>query len=242
MSDTSDIPPDIAAHASVWFRFCNPHYARHNQRRQEHLASLGLPLEGRSVLEVGAGIGDHTTFFIDRSCQVTITEGRPENLEVIRLRYPVYDVRHLDLDAPPPDFAGRFEVIYCYGLLYHLANPAEALAWLAERCSGLLLLETCVAPTDEETIFFHDEPMNTAENSVSGRGCRPSRRWVMARLGEHFEHVYATTTQPWHPEFPLDWTTPPPDPWLARTVFVAAREPLASPSLTRQLLPLQERH
>lgn len=41
-------------------------YLRHNARRLEHLASLGLPITGRSVLEVGAGIGDHSHFYIDR--------------------------------------------------------------------------------------------------------------------------------------------------------------------------------
>ena len=45
--------------------FHGPHYLKHNQRRQEHLATLGLPLAGRSVIEMGAGIGDHTEFFLD---------------------------------------------------------------------------------------------------------------------------------------------------------------------------------
>ena len=35
-------------------------YLRINGRRLEHLASLGLPLDGRTVLEVGAGLGDLT--------------------------------------------------------------------------------------------------------------------------------------------------------------------------------------
>lgn len=55
--------------------FTNSHYQRINQRRLEHLASLHLPLENRSVLEVGAGIGDLTSFFLDRNCEVVITEG-----------------------------------------------------------------------------------------------------------------------------------------------------------------------
>jgi hypothetical protein len=50
--------------------FHSAHYQRHNQRRQEHLASLGLDISGATVLEVGAGIGDHTSFFLDRGCQI----------------------------------------------------------------------------------------------------------------------------------------------------------------------------
>ena len=60
--------------------FRSDHYQRHNRRRQEHLATLELPIAGRSVLEVGAGIGDHTAFFTDRGCRVTATDGRPELL------------------------------------------------------------------------------------------------------------------------------------------------------------------
>ncbi|MEG4231950.1 hypothetical protein QUA40_07545 [Microcoleus sp. Pol11C3] len=52
-------------------------YLRHNQRKLEHLASLGLDIVGKTVLELGAGIGDHTSFFRDRSCEVIVTEGRP---------------------------------------------------------------------------------------------------------------------------------------------------------------------
>jgi 16S rRNA A1518/A1519 N6-dimethyltransferase RsmA/KsgA/DIM1 with predicted DNA glycosylase/AP lyase activity len=47
--------------------FHSNHYLRMNQRRLEHLASLGLPLSGRTVLELGAGIGDLSTFFLDRA-------------------------------------------------------------------------------------------------------------------------------------------------------------------------------
>ena len=51
--------------------FGNPADLRMNARRLEHLAGLGLPIAGRDVLEVGAGIGDLTSAFLDRGCQVT---------------------------------------------------------------------------------------------------------------------------------------------------------------------------
>ncbi len=43
--------------------FQSEHYQRHNEKRLEHLASLNLPIADSTVLEVGAGIGDHTGFF-----------------------------------------------------------------------------------------------------------------------------------------------------------------------------------
>jgi len=224
--------------------FRTAEYVRHNQRRQEHLATLGLPLAGRSVLEVGAGIGDHTTFFLDRGCDVTITEGRPENVQELRRRFPDRPMRLLDLDAPDPTFAGSFDLTYCYGLLYHLATPAETLAYLAARTNAILLLETCVSFGDEEALNPVSEPRWSASQAVSGTGCRPTRPWVWARLAEHFDHVYATATQPCHDEFPLDWSpeqTPADPSKLTRSVFVASRSALESDLLLLELPRTQRR-
>jgi SAM-dependent methyltransferase len=212
--------------------FHSDHYLRHNQRRQEHLTTLGLPLAGRSVLEVGAGIGDHTSFFIDRGCAVVITEAREANLAILRRRFPGRPVRRLDLDAPDHTFTERFDVVYCYGVLYHLSRPAEALAYLAGRCDGLLLLETCVTPGDEVALNPEAEAAHRPSQASSGLGCRPTRPWVMAELSRHFEHAYVTTTQPWHEEFPLDWSQPSEPGRLTRSVFVASRDPIDTPLLT----------
>src|SRR4051812_170276 len=95
--------------------FHSASYLRHNARRLEHLASLLLPVGGRSVLEVGAGVGDHSQYYLDRDCRLTITEAREENLRHLRAKFPGCDVRFLDMEAPAMD-AGTFEVIHCYGL------------------------------------------------------------------------------------------------------------------------------
>jgi hypothetical protein len=50
-------------------QFLAPHYRRINARRLEHLIELGLPLQQRSVLELGAGVGELTSFFLDRGCR-----------------------------------------------------------------------------------------------------------------------------------------------------------------------------
>src|SRR5437588_11693402 len=88
-------------------------YLRHDQRRLEHLASLGLSIAGATVLEVGAGIGGHTSFFLDRGCQVISTEARPENLEVLCLRYPEVQVKRLDLDNPDSSVEETFDIVHC---------------------------------------------------------------------------------------------------------------------------------
>jgi hypothetical protein len=217
-------------------------YLRHNQRRQEHLASLGLPLANRSVIEVGAGIGDHTSFFLDRNCEVVTSDGRPENLRLLQQRLPHVDARLLDLDQPEELLHERAEIVYCYGTLYHLRRPSEALAFLADRTSDLLLLETCVSVASGEHVNPVPEELRNPSQALTGHGCRPTRAWVRARLEEHFPFVYMTTTQPWHEEFPLTWSFDSPPEYLTRAVFVASRRALESPQLTTSIPKTQTRH
>lgn len=229
------------AHVSPADDFRSHHYLRHNQRRQEHLATLGLPIAGRSVLEVGAGIGDHTSFFIDRGCAITITEPRETNLTVLTRRFPDRPVRYLDLDSPDPTFAERFDIVYCYGVLYHLARPADALAYLARLCEDLLLVETCVTPGAEVALNPETEDRRRPSQSLAGLGCRPTRPWVMEELSRHFDYAYTTTTQPWHEEFPLDWSQTNEAGRLTRAVFVGSHRALETPVLSEGLPMMQVR-
>jgi 2-polyprenyl-3-methyl-5-hydroxy-6-metoxy-1,4-benzoquinol methylase len=93
---------------------CNP--VRHNARRLEHLASLRIPVTGMSVLEVGAGIGDHSHYYMDRDCKITITEARPENIKYMRKHYPGFAIQFLDIEHPTRVDGSPFDVVHCYGL------------------------------------------------------------------------------------------------------------------------------
>lgn len=219
-------------------------YAEINRARLEHLGSLGLPLSGRTVLEVGAGRGDLTPWLLARCAAVTVTDARRESVDAARARlsdreWPgtlvccrVADVEDEDEGIGP----GLWDVVLCYGLLYHLAAPGAALERMAAACSGMLLLETCVYPDDRSGVRLLHLPEDQADprNSVRGLGCRPSRDWAWGALTSLFEHVYATVAQPDHPEFPLDWSRPL-GPGNHRAVFVASRAPLDLPTLTAGL-------
>ena len=226
--------------------FGSEHYTRHNHRRQEHLASLRLDVANRTVLELGAGIGDHTEFFLDRGCRVVSTDGRPENFDLLAARYPRSEYPHvvtrfLDLEDPGDPFGETFDIVYCYGALYHLSKPAEALQFMARCCHGILLLETCVSYGKGEAINLCREARTSPTQSTSGGGCRPTRGWIYAQLARNFEYAYVTTTQPWHEEFPTDWGRPGPDDQLARSVFVASREKLCNDLLIEDVPMRQTR-
>ena len=221
--------------APILQQFHSNYYLRINQRRQEHLATLSLPLRGRSVWEVSAGIGDHTSFFLDRGCQVTTSDVRPELVDMLRHRYPQVPARLVDLDAPPGDFAEQFEVIYAYGVLYHLSRPVPALEYVSSRCQGMLLLETCVGFGEDLAENPIQEPAWSPSQARSGLGSRPTRRFVWETLRRLFPYVYCAKTQPAHEQFPLDWSQPWRPEELRRAIFVAGRRRLSLPLLVPEL-------
>jgi hypothetical protein len=221
--------------APILRQFHSNYYLRINQRRQEHLATLGLPLRNRTVWEVSAGIGDHTTFFLDRGCSVTTSDVRPELVKLLRERFPHVPAHLIDLDVPPEEFTGPFEVVYAYGVLYHLRRPGPALAYLAGRCGGLLLLETCVGYGDSREENPVEEPAQVASQAQSGQGCRPTRRFVWETLRNLFPYVYCPKTQPVHEQFPLNWSQPWGKDQLRRAIFIGSRERLALPTLSAAL-------
>ena len=243
-SDTQAVSKDALFAALKGFK--NPQYQRHNSRRLEHLASLGLSLIGKSVLELGAGVGDHATFFLDRDCTLVSIEPRPENCKIFadmmamlaaagytrtrRARLITGGVESLDRLV-----GGTFDIVFCYGLLYHLKNPEAMLATMASRCTDLLLLETCVSFGREESINSLNEPASDPTQAFDGNGCRPTRPWIFNRLQALFPYVYIPRTQPAHDEFPLDWTTPVQTAHYTRAIFVASRAALENPLLLTHL-------
>lgn len=214
--------------------FFEPDAIAINNARLDHLASLGLPLSGKSVLEVGAGIGLLSHFFEERACKLIITDGNPNNVREMLRRFPHREAQLLDLNAATDlSFLGRFQIIFCYGTLYHLSKPEQALRTLASVCDEMILLETCVALGKEPDIrFIKDWIANN--QATSGIGCRPTRSWVMGRLRQDFGHSYIPRTQPRHPDFVLDWRKPP-DQLLYRSVFIGSKHPLRNPNLLEEI-------
>ena len=169
------------------------HYTRHNRRRHAHLASIELELAGRTVLEVGAGIGNHTSFLLGQGCTVIASEAQEENLAVLRARYPGLDIRHIDLNHPPSDPIS-VDVVYCYGTLYHLEHPAIAIAWTATSARTRCCFWRRASHGEEVALFPFDEP-GGPEYALDGRGSGPPADAGCQELGKSFSHVYSTLTQ-----------------------------------------------
>jgi SAM-dependent methyltransferase len=222
--------------------FYSAHYQAHNHARLTHLASLGLPLDARRVLEVGCGPGDHTGFYLERGCTVFSIDARPACIDALRARYPQVGNAVVDMNAPGAfNGLGQFDVVHCYGLLYHLEDPLTGIASMASVTSDLLLLESCVSARRSEDVYPAGELAEDFTQSIRGRGCRPTRQWLFKSLKQFFPFVYQTRTQPNHQEFPTEWSTASDEQGLMRVVLVASRSVLERPLLSPSLLEHQVR-
>ena len=220
----------------IYADFSSPAYQQNNISRLQHLESLGLDLVRKSVLELGAGIGDHSLFYLYRNCRVLPVEGRGRLAKKLSERLGI-EVRVVDFDREPEKLEqfGRFDLVHCYGLLYHLSDPGRFLSSVA-RVADCLLLETCVSFGAGLHLNKCRESHSVPSQALHGEGCRPTREWVFEELKRRYKHVYATKTQPRHPEFPLDWTEPARQgPLLKRAIFVASHSPICNPNLVTEL-------
>jgi SAM-dependent methyltransferase len=206
-----------------------------NLARMGHLESLGLTLDGKTVLDVGSGVGHLAQFFVGRGCRVVSVDARTSNIESLRSRYPGLEARVLDVESEPLGTLGSFDVVFCYGLLYHLEDPLAALRNIASVCDGTLLLETIICDASEPVLVLVDESV-VSNQALSGLACRPSPAYVTMALNRvGFPYVYAPREPPDHPEFRFEWRND-----LAhvregrnlRCVFVASRSELRTDTLT----------
>jgi FkbM family methyltransferase len=200
------------------------------------LASLEISGAGKSVLDVGCGVGHLSGFFEERGARVVGVDARPENIARLHSLYPGRTAHVANVEFDRLSELGRFDIVFCYGLLYHLENPSAALRNMASCCGELLLLETVVTDDPRPIFQLVDEPPATISQAVSGFGCRPSPAFVamaLSRMG--FSFVYTSDTCPNHPDFKFEWTGGGEwsrDGKLLRCIFVASRTRLSNPHLT----------
>ena len=215
-------------------------YQRFTARRLEHLSSLALPVWNRRVLELGGRQGDLTHFFTDRGCNVTLVEPRETNVVALRkklsLGYLFPDARKveilaMDLEDSVPE--GTWDIVFCYGILYHLQEPERFLQRVAPLVSDFLLMETVVSTE----IVDVNESAESDSMSFRGRARRLRREDVFNILKRLFPYAYVPITQPNHEQFEIDWAHQSGN---TRAIFIASQRPLSSTVMLMEELPMHQ--
>lgn len=109
-----------------------------------------LDVRDQRVLELGPMEGHHSVILEKMGVREAVAvEGRPDNLSrclktknvfgLDRTTFVCQDVAELAVGAQKPEFDPGFDLVFCLGLLYHLADPGAALSWMLTQSSKLFL-------------------------------------------------------------------------------------------------------
>lgn len=171
---------------------------------------------GKSMLEIGAGVGLPGGFFENLGCTVTSVDGRAENVKEGKVRFP--NRQWFELNFEKSDLseivAGqKYDYILCLGLLYHLVNPEKVIAEMPEY-SDVVFFSGIICDSDDPDMHYnvreHDESKGSQDQHLSGSlGSRFSYVWLENRFKEAGYDVTDIT-----PTKPSSWCT-----WLHKGLY-----------------------
>jgi len=154
-----------------------------------------------SAADIGCGVGYFSKFLHDLGFQVTGIDGREENVAECRRRFPDIAFRQANVEDLRPEEAGTFDLIFCFGLLYHLENPFRAVRNLYALTRHVLLVESMCAPGPNPSMELLDEG-NVANQGLNYVAFYPTESCLIKMLYRAgFPLVYQFANLPTHEEF-----------------------------------------
>jgi len=218
------------------FVFDLPLQSESREARVEFLRAVIAPwkseLDLHTALDLGCGVGYFSAMLKNAGLQVTAVDGRAENIAEARSRHTGIDFRVADAEAPSLMALGTFDLVFCFGLLYHLENPLRAVRNVQALTGKVLLLESMVIPEEQPFPIIMDEgPVE--DQSLRYISCYPSEGAILKMIYRAgFAHVYRFRELPNHEDF-----RPATGRARRRTVIAASVQALDSPLLEIALEP-----
>lgn len=215
---------------SKTFVFDQPLQTEAREAKIEFLRRVVAPwkseLHLNTALDLGCGVGYFSAMLHDLGLQVTAADARSDNIAEASSRHPGVDFRVADAEEPSLASFGEFDLVFCFGLLYHLENPLRAFRNLRALTGKVLLLESMVIPEEQPFLIVMDEgPVE--DQSLRAVSCYPSEGAIIKmayRSG--FPHVYRFRELPNHEDFRSETGRA-----RRRTVIAASVQAMDSPLL-----------
>lgn len=204
------------------FVFDAEHAQRISERRREFLNRLLHDMlsdvELKTALDVGCGIGFFSNYLLSFGLKVMAFDAREENIAEAKRRYPKINFGVHDVEDPRIQQLGQFDVVLCFGLLYHLENPFQAVRNLYALTEKVLIIETMVSPSQSPVATLMSECQGKDQGLhyvafILSEACIIK---MLYRAG--FAQVYKTTELPNHEDFKTSFFR-----HRRRTVIVASK-------------------
>jgi SAM-dependent methyltransferase len=187
--------------------FDQPFYSEINEARWRLVARTLADLGSAGVrlttcLDVGSGPGWFSGRLAALGLRVTGVDGRPENVEEARRRVPGVEFEHADVASD--SLVERLRVhdlVFCFGLLYHVEDPFRVLRNLHRLTGRVLFLESVLVPRPEPVVWLVSENTNETQG-LTAYALVPTAAALTAMLAASgFRHLYEHADLPSHPDF-----------------------------------------
>lgn len=138
-------------------------------------------LKNKKVLELGCGWGYIGELLEKEGAIVTSVDARSEYINVIKNKYPhrrryVVNVDYIIDDPLYSLLENRFDIVVCFGLLYHVENPINLLR-LCTRLAPMTYLETATSDNTSEVLALNNKDA-ALNQSMTGLGFYPSESFI----------------------------------------------------------------
>jgi len=162
----------------VYTAACDAYYPAHRELLAIVAHALDGAFAGRRILDVGCLEGYFSIECALQGADVLGIDGKTLNVrkcEFVQSALGVPNVRFVEDDAMAVtrDTYGTFDAVLALGLLYHLEDPFEFLANMADVCDGFMLIDTHVALEEQpESIKGVWKPTLSDIRTFEARGAR----------------------------------------------------------------------
>ncbi len=194
------------------------------------LGELKEPLSLNTAIDVGCGLGYFAGLLKSLSFRVTAVDGRQQNVEAASQRNPGIEFKVCDAESPQLTQLGKFDLVFCFGLLYHLENPFLTIRYLREMTNKLLLVESVIYPGADPIMGLVDEGL-TEDQGLKHVAFYPTESCLVKMFYRSgFTNVYRFEPLADHIEYRITSRTR-----QVRTMLAASSTELPTKRLTRML-------
>jgi FkbM family methyltransferase len=154
-----------------------------------------------NAVDVGCAVGFFTQTLAECGLNVCGFDAQAENIDEARRRFPGISFEVADIGNPMISRRGPFDLTLCFGLLYLLENPLQAIRNLRSLTRKTLLLESMCLPDGRCTLLLRQEPRQD-DQRLAQIACYPSEAGLVRMLHRAgFAKVYRVMSLPDHEDF-----------------------------------------
>lgn len=154
-----------------------------------------------TAVDVGCGVGFFSQTLAECGLCTCGFDARAENVEEAHRRFPGIAFEQANVEAREISQLGQFDLVLCFGLLYHLENPQQAIRNLRAITEKCLVIESMCLPEATCSLLLRQEPRQD-DQSLTEMACYPTENSLAKMLYRAgFANVYRVTPLPDHDDF-----------------------------------------